>query len=97
MKAIKERTLLAKAILTFGADKQELMAIEEMAELTQAILHQRRGRPNNVAEEIADVEIMLEQLKMINMCEYQTETIKVKKLNRLANRLGLNDYEITGG
>jgi hypothetical protein len=40
-------------------------------------------------EEIADVEITLEQLKIINCCAYDVEKIKEEKLQRLAERIGL--------
>ena len=51
----------------WGADAQMIQLIEEMAELTIAILHKRRkvGLEESVIEEMADVEIMLEQAKLI--------------------------------
>jgi NTP pyrophosphatase (non-canonical NTP hydrolase) len=75
------------AIAVFGADMQELVAIEECAELIQAITHKQRGRAHNIAEEIADVEIMLEQLKIINACEKEVEEIHKNKVERLYNRI----------
>lgn len=75
--------IMVAAIRTYGEDAQEKVAIEEMAELIQAILHKHRGRPHNIAEEIADVEIMLEQLKIINQCSHKVEEIRKEKLERL--------------
>jgi NTP pyrophosphatase (non-canonical NTP hydrolase) len=75
--------VLSLAIKTFGEKEQEEVAMEECAELIQAISHKHRGRKNNIAEEIADVEIMLEQLKIINDCHEKTAHIKRKKLLRL--------------
>lgn len=61
-----------------------------MCELIVAISHKHFGREHNIAEEIADVEIMLKQLKMINDCPNQVRVIKEEKLFRLKERI-LND------
>lgn len=63
---IMESTLTG-AILMFGVENQLDQAIEEMAELTAALNHFRRGRIDRdaVASEIADVIIMMEQLSHI--------------------------------
>ena len=82
-----EFEVISEAIRTYGAEQQERVAIEECAELIQAISHKHRGRKHNIAEEIADVEIMLEQLKIINDCEYMVNVIKAEKINRLFQRL----------
>lgn len=86
---MKKEEIFTKAIKQYGEKAQVDVAIEEMSELIQAILHERRGRENNIAEEIADVEIMLSQLKMIYMCKHQVAEFKHKKILRLAERLGL--------
>ena len=75
------------AIAHYGATEQELVAIEECSELIQAITHKRRGRKHNIAEEIADVEIMLEQLKIINKCADNVKQIKHYKVERLLERM----------
>jgi NTP pyrophosphatase (non-canonical NTP hydrolase) len=59
-----ERDVLELAIEIYGADNQERVAVEECCELCVAINHKQRGREHNIAEEIADVEIMLEQLNL---------------------------------
>lgn len=79
--------LLNQAIEKFGATEQENLAIEECSELIQAISHKHRGREHNIAEEIADVEIMLDQLRIINDCFYEVANIKKIKLERLEERL----------
>ena len=79
--------LLNRAIEKFGATEQENLAIEECSELIQAISHKHRGREHNIAEEIADVEIMLDQLRIINDCFYEVANIKEIKLERLEERL----------
>ena len=86
-KVINEFEILSEAIKVFGQKAQEEVAIEEMAELIQAITHKHRGREHNIAEEIADVEIMLEQLKIINNCASEVEYIKQQKINRLYNKV----------
>lgn len=78
-----EFEILTAAIRTFGDTAQENVAVEECAELIQAISHKHRGRSNNIAEEIADVEIMLEQLKIINNCREEVKEIHEQKIKRL--------------
>ncbi len=92
--------IIKKAINTYGIDAQVLMAIEEMSELTKALCKERRTRNvddlsvrskamANIAEEIADVQIMLDQLRVI--FDAETENIEIKKLSRLANRLASHE------
>ncbi len=81
--------VLNRAIEHYGAEHQENMCIEECAELIQAINKKHRGEAHNIPEEIADVEIMLEQLKIINCCRADVNTIKTQKLLRLEERIGL--------
>lgn len=71
------------AIRTFGEEAQEGMAQEECAELIQAISKKHRGKKGNIADEIADVEIMLEQLKIINNCHDEVDKIHKHKIGRL--------------
>ena len=78
-----DNEILEAAINKYGAFAQENMCIEECAELIQAINKKHRGLPHNIAEEIADVEIVLAQLKTINECWETVETIKQVKLRRL--------------
>lgn len=60
-----------------------------MAELTKEISKSIRGVDNSsaISEEIADVEIMLEQLRVIYHNRSEIDTIKADKLRRLAYRL----------
>lgn len=92
MNKIKE--IYKRAIETYGKDAQLKMAIEEMAELTQAICKSFRCNDNieNIIEEIADVEIMLTQLKLIyKLNKNEVLVKKVEKLRRLEERL--NDVD----
>lgn len=89
-----ERTeLLTRAIRVYGEPAQIDMAIEEMSELTKALCKVKRahGGPEttaaigNVIEEIADVQIMLDQLRIIFGSDAGAE--EEAKLERLAGRL----------
>ena len=82
-----DKDIYLSAIKCFGCFEQERLATEECAELITAINHKHRGREHNIAEEIADVEIMLEQLKIINGCEEKTEKFKRQKIDRLYDRV----------
>lgn len=77
------------ALETFGKSSQMQVAIEEMSELTKELCKHRRGRDNveTIAEEIADVEIMLQQMVMLFDCAGQVETFRRYKLERLAERI----------
>lgn len=79
--------ILKTAISCFGEEAQENQTIEECAELIQAISHKHRGRDHNIAEEIADVSIMLEQLKIINDCHTEVDRIYKEKIERLFERV----------
>lgn len=77
------------ALEAFGAEAQMVMAIEEMSELTKELCKHRRGRDNveAIAEEIADVEIMLRQMVILFDCAGQVEPFRRYKLERLAERI----------
>ena len=64
----EEQTFLV-AFERFGEPHQLMLCFEEMAELmkaiSKAIRYSREGHKTHITEEIADVEIMLEQVKMI--------------------------------
>ena len=78
----EELLICNKAVNTFGQAIQKVVAMEEMAELAQAISKDLRDKKHNVEEEIADVEIMLSQLKIMYDSN-KVEEIKEQKLKRL--------------
>ena len=84
---MNEGQILNEAIFVFGERKQELKAIEELGELIVAISHKYFDREHNIPEEIADVEIMLEQLKIINNCASEVEEIRKAKVERLEDKI----------
>lgn len=75
------------AIKNFG-EKQLLILVEEMAELTQAIIKHTRKKPNNIAEEMADVYIMLEQVERLLNNEREVVRHYHAKIKRLGDMLG---------
>lgn len=84
------RQIYKKAIDHFGKTNQVMVLLEEMNELGQAIIkYMFRGGPmNHVAEEAADVTIMLEQL--VEMYPELDNAISIwmdRKVKRLAEKL----------
>lgn len=88
--------LLLKIIDTYGIENQMMQCIEEMGELIQAINKYRRAEfsvscidaYNQVIEEIADVQIMIEQMRMI-FNEDDVDKVIAEKLERMRERLKL--------
>lgn len=78
-----------RAIDTWGKCPQLIICMEEMAELTKELSKNLRGQDNDlaIAEEVADVEIMLEQLKLIFNIRTDVECVKNDKLIRLDRRI----------
>ena len=78
------------ALRKWGVDLQTMMAVEEMSELTKEICKIKRGKIDldALADEIADVTIMLEQLREIYglndaVCDHMDA-----KILRLQSRVG---------
>ena len=67
------------------------MVFEEVAELQKEICKLWRGRDNiqAIAEEVADVGIMLDQLKLILDITEDVQQFREKKITRLKERLGV--------
>ncbi|MDP3487289.1 MAG: hypothetical protein Q8S19_05065 [Bacillota bacterium] len=79
----------AQALAKWSAPGQVDCLLEEMAELQKELIKNRRGRDNveAIAEEVADVEIMLHQLKLMFGVQAQVDAYKLQKLERLKTRL----------
>ena len=85
----------------YGIEAQSLQTIEECSELIQALSKYRRvngfGQPTpmesstalkNLVEEIADVEIMLEQMKyLLNIMPEDSKAVKEFKVQRTRERM----------
>ena len=79
-----------RALKTWGKEPQMLQVIEEMSELIKEILKNVNRKKDNVGEiieETADVEIMLEQLKVCYGIKQQVEDYKAEKLKKIDQRL----------
>ena len=82
-----ESEIFKPAVYWWGKEAQTDMMIEEMAELTKAILNERRGRDHNIAEEMADVKIMLAEMEIIFQNAGEVEQRFREKVARLDQRL----------
>lgn len=76
--------ILRKAIDTYGKDSQAKMMIEEMSELTKELckLFRGEGDTGHILEEMADVQIMLDQMRMIFGDTSEQEKVKLERLER---------------
>lgn len=82
-----DKALLRKALKAYGPYCQTIKSIEEMAELTVALSKQAfGGATSSVIDEIADVLIMTNQLKLIYGEAEVDERVKFK-IERLRQRL----------
>ncbi len=84
----------SRAVKHYGTTSRLLLTMEEMSELTKELCKHTRGRNNTAAitEEMADVEIMLEQLKIVFCNRAGVDYHKAQKLQRLVDRMdGCND------
>lgn len=85
----KKFSIYKKAISSFGKVAQMIVAIEECSELQKELTKALRGKVNllGIAEEIADIEIMLEQLKLIFDNAQEVEKFKNAKIIQLNKTL----------
>lgn len=81
--------LLRRAINHYGAEAQMNVAIEECSELQKEICKHFRGLDNadHLAEEVADVAIMLQQLILIFNMGDSVSTYVRRKQARLRDRI----------
>ncbi len=94
---MKDKQLYTRALETWGAYAQTMMVFEESAELQKELCKDMRGANNreHIAEEIADVLIVLDQMMLLHDCEAQVAAYKTAKLERLRARLDAYDAEVT--
>ena len=83
-----KQNLFETVITKFGFDAQKAMAIEECAELINAQCKEKRGRATDedIITEIADVQIMCEQLAIIKK-KKKVRQERLRKLLRLHKRI----------
>jgi len=91
---MKNKKLMQLACEKWGNESQRRMGIEECAELIQALCKYERNQhldaALNIVEEMVDVELMLEQLKLM-FPEYESNADRIRgyKLQRLSELLGV--------
>lgn len=92
----QRKKIYQRAIDTWGDRAQLEMAQEEATELALAIrglIRGKSGAMEALVSEIADVEIMIEQIKYMNPhCVQAIEVEKDFKLNRLNDRINKNEF-----
>lgn len=86
------KSIQSQALDHYGIKPQAMQTCEEMAELSVLLHHYRRERHVpylRILEEIADVQIMLDQMKLY-FERYSSGTVKeykIAKLQRLEQRM----------
>ncbi|GAU08122.1 hypothetical protein [Desulfoplanes formicivorans] len=88
MEKQKMDSIYKEALCTWGVEAQLAMVAEEATELATAALHVLRNRPalEQLAEEAADMEIMLSQLRLM-IGGKRIDGKKAIKLERLRKTL----------
>lgn len=94
---IDDNEVLIEAIDRYGTEAQLMMVLEEMSELQKEICKFFRGKrdPDAIADEVADVEIMLEQVKIIFDLHGEVNEHIDRKIERLKHRLDHQPMEIS--
>jgi chorismate-pyruvate lyase len=90
------KMIYKSAIEEYGMDNQVIVTIEELSELQKELTKILRdeGSISRLIEEMADVEIMLSQVKeMFALKDEDLEKMKIKKTARLLDRL-LKDRKV---
>ena len=89
-----ELRTLRRAVAVYGPRRQAIKALEELGELTQALCKWLGGDDPDteralwhVSEEIADVEIMLAQLRIMMGSDNDVNAWTMLKISRLKDRL----------
>lgn len=79
------RAVLEKAIRRFGVDMQLNVCIEELSELIKELCKFKRGKGKmlNIAEEMADVRIILKELELIFSNQQEVAAWEKIKIDRL--------------
>lgn len=81
--ALKVQRACTMALKKFGVPAQTIKAVEELAELQQALCKKILGEKSNITEELADVFIMCEQIKCAYVDPDELDIMIDAKLNRL--------------
>lgn len=86
---MKKEQIYFHALNHYGLNAQIDMVFEEFAELQKELCKFKRGRSNypEIAEELADCFIMLEQMEQFFNLKKVVTDIRCRKLHRLEERL----------
>ena len=103
VKVEREDKILSTALHGYGTEVQTWKFVEELGELLTAFarrritdiapVHKRGEETDNLAEEMADVQIMAAQMTMLYGIDKSIKAMRLKKLRRLAKRLGMEEVE----
>ena len=90
-----ERIVFEAAIKHFGPEHQERKLLEEMSELQKEICKFWDGEQNldRIADEMADVEIVLDQMKLIFQNGGLVQQHREYKVDRLMRTLAKGEME----
>ena len=94
-----QKSVIENALDKWGSMSELVVTIEELSELQKEVTKQIRneGKMENLVEEMADVYIVMEYLKMILAITDDDINREVeKKLNRLENRLNTENEQQKG-
>ncbi|MBQ0097372.1 MAG: hypothetical protein KBS62_00335 [Oscillospiraceae bacterium] len=86
---IYEEQIFSQAKQVFGKEHQIIVAIEELSELQKELTKFLRGQENykGISEEIADAEIVIDQLKLIFGNQKQVDEYRQFKVDRLLKKI----------
>lgn len=85
------KDVLKEAIAFYGEDMQLNVAIEELSELIKELCKYKRGEGSqmHIAEEMADVKIILEELEIIFNNKHRVKTWYEDKKKRLERHIAI--------
>lgn len=85
----QQRNVCLEIADNYGMQSQIPIAIEEMSELTKELCKYIRGNDNeiDIAEEVADVKIMIEQIVYLFGIDDKVDKMIDYKLNRQLRRM----------
>lgn len=103
MPSTNNNKVITTALWGYGKEVQTWKFVEELGELLTAFARQRisdlkpelarGGEINNFVEEMADVQIVGEQMTMLYGIDKPIKSMRLRKLRRLAERLGIDAEE----
>ena len=94
-----QKSVIENALDKWGSMSELVVTIEELSELQKEVTKQIRneGKMENLVEEMADVYIVMEYLKMIfTITDDDINREVEKKLNRRENRLNTENEQQKG-